>query len=78
MSISDSSNNTIDLNFTNIAEPIAVEMIVQTDDYGDEFSWEITSSTGSKVYSKGDYPTVAGGAMYRDTLCLFDGCSPNI
>ena len=70
----DSSNNTIDLGFTNIAEPVTLEMIVQTDDYGDEFSWEIKSSTGSVISSKGNYPTITGGDLYRDTLCLFDGC----
>ena len=71
---SDLSNNIVDLGFTNIAEPVTVEMIVQTDDYGDEFNWEILSSTGSLIVSKGDYSTITGGALYRDTLCLFDGC----
>ena len=70
----DTSNNMVDLGFMNIAEPVTLEMIVQTDDYGDEFSWEISSSTGSLMHSKGDYPTITGGSLYRDTLCLFDGC----
>ncbi len=68
------SNDVFSYSFISVAEPIEVELIVRTDDDGDESSWELTSSTGSNLYSFGSYPSVPGGALYTDTFCLYDGC----
>ncbi|MEQ8522851.1 MAG: T9SS type A sorting domain-containing protein [Vicingaceae bacterium] len=68
------SNNSIDQGFTNIANPQLVSVIVKTDDYGDEFSWELRSQTGTILHSKGDYPTKPGGELFNDSFCLPEGC----
>jgi len=68
------SNNIVTMEFNMINNPNPLEFVFKGDDYGDEFSWDITSSTGRTLISRGDYPAVSGGGLYRDTVCLSDGC----
>lgn len=71
------TNNLITYSFTTNTSAAPEELVVtlKTDDYGSETSWDLREEATNNVWHKStSYPNVSGGAIYRDTLCISEGC----
>ncbi len=71
----DINNNSFSTSaFANI-QPIYATLKLKTDDYGDETSWLINQQvSGIEIASGGGYAQISGGAVYTESLCLYDTC----
>jgi len=57
--------------------PITIPLTFKSDQYGYESSWEIIDLTSQRIVAKGGpyvETTTTSGAIYQDSLCLYDSC----
>ncbi len=68
-------NDNITSSFTTIVNAVNFDLSLTTDRYGDEITWEITSTDNTiTYYTGGPYAEVVGGATYDESYCLAEGC----
>ncbi len=70
------SNNTDSIVFNiNTSINDFLYITLKTDDYGSETSWELEDLNNTKVlHLSPGYPDITGGAVYNDSLCIYNGC----
>jgi lysyl endopeptidase len=67
-------NDLLSMHFFAIQSPKEIEMVLKTDDYGNETSWQLRNALGKVVYSGSGYEAKAGGETIAEQFCLYDGC----
>ncbi len=72
----DTSNNSIVKKIGVNTSPVFAPFKINTDEYGNETSWDIRDSLGRVIHKGGPYVLApdTSGKNYLDTLCLFKGC----
>ena len=67
-------NDTRNKTFT-VANPGAsISLSITLDDYGSETSWDLSSETGTSLFTGGGYDDNAQGTVINETFCLGEGC----
>lgn len=70
----DTSDNIVSTEFYGVKEPVDVELVLVTDDYESETSWQVLTNAENELYAHWNYVNVPGNITVRDTFCLYDGC----
>lgn len=68
------ANDTAQVNFQSITNPIYVSLSITIDDYGSETTWEVVNAGGEVVHAGGPYTDNNDGQQFQYDLCLADGC----
>lgn len=72
---SNPSNDTASSNFIAVVGGQEIELIIETDCWGTETTWEITDSSGANVlYNGGNYADNMNGTTETESFCLAEGC----
>lgn len=64
------SNDSMQITFTGNPNPSYAVLILNTDDWGSETTWQITDTLNNVLYTGGPYSDVQGGSTIIDTFCL--------
>jgi len=67
------SNDTNTSSFSVVAGN-TVTVAILADNYGNETTWEVSSSSGALVQSGGPYPSGLNGTTFEHEFCLAEGC----
>ncbi len=70
------TNNTDSVVFNiNTSTSDYLYLTFKSDDYGSETSWQLEDfNTNNILYTSPGYPDISGGAIYTDSLCVYNGC----
>lgn len=68
------ANDTLTYTFRATAQPMFASLSLTTDNYGAETSWAVRDSSGAIVASGGGYPSVNGGSIINQDVCLSEKC----
>ena len=70
----DISNDYLTYDFFSVDSPKEIDLVLKTDDFGNETRWELRNAVGTLIGRGGSYPGVTGGVTYPESFCLYDGC----
>lgn len=69
------ANDTLDHSFFMNKSNIEVNLLLKTDNYGSETSWEIKPNNNNLISIKSpSYVDISGGRQYNSSICLTDSC----
>lgn len=70
----DLSNDTLMASFTSVSNGQIVQLVLQTDCYGDEISWNLQDNLNTVLYNGGPYSQSSSGTLVNKDFCLSEGC----